>query len=76
MNPQLLAAADDVIAMTRGHADALAGRFPGLGPMPRLLCGDQPDLDDPIGAGVDAYRACARTILQHLEGIIPEWVPT
>jgi protein-tyrosine phosphatase len=72
VNPQLLAAADDVIAMTRGHAHALASRFPGVGPRPRLLCGDI-DLDDPIGAGLDVYRDCARTILQHLEQLLPEW---
>lgn len=72
VNPQLLAAADDVITMTRSHAQALAARFPGVGPTPRLLCGDA-DLDDPIGAGTDVYRACARTILSNLERLLPEW---
>lgn len=73
VNPQLLAAADDVIAMTRGHAHALAVRYPGLGPPARLLCGDA-DLDDPIGAGLDVYRACARTIRTELDRFITEWV--
>jgi protein-tyrosine-phosphatase/tRNA A37 threonylcarbamoyladenosine synthetase subunit TsaC/SUA5/YrdC len=73
VNPQLLAVADDVIAMTRGHAQALAARYPGTGPAPRLLCGDD-DLDDPIGAGIDVYRECARTILTNLQRFIPEWV--
>jgi protein-tyrosine phosphatase len=73
VNPQLLAAADDVIAMTRGHAHALAVRYPGLGPEARLLCGDV-DLDDPIGAGLDVYRGCARTIRESLTRFIPEWV--
>jgi L-threonylcarbamoyladenylate synthase len=72
VNAQLLAAADDVITMTRGHAQALAGRFPDAGPVPRLLCGEA-DLDDPIGAGLDVYRRCARTIRAHLERLIPEW---
>jgi protein-tyrosine phosphatase len=72
VNPQLLAAADDVIARTRGHARALAARYPGAGPAPRLLCGDA-DLDDPIGAGLEVYRRCARTIRAHLGRIIPEW---
>src|SRR5207248_3873054 len=58
VSPQLLAAADDVIAMTRAHAEALAARFPGVGPPPRLLGGDEGDLDDPIGAGLDVYRDC------------------
>jgi L-threonylcarbamoyladenylate synthase len=73
VNPQLLAAADDVIAMTRSHADTLAYRYPGVGPAPSLLCGDE-DLDDPIGAGLGVYRECARTILHHLERFIPGWI--
>lgn len=73
VNPQLLLAADDVIAMTRGHLHALAARYPGAGPAPRLLCGED-DLDDPIGAGEEVYRECARTVLRHLERILPEWV--
>jgi protein-tyrosine phosphatase len=73
VNPQLLAAADDVIAMTQSHAYSLTATFPGLGPEPRLLCGDA-DLDDPIGASLDVYRACAQTIQKHLERYITEWV--
>lgn len=72
VNPQLLAAADDVIAMTRAHAHALAARYPGVGPEPRLLCGDA-DLDDPIGAGPDVYRECARVIRDHVTRFLPEW---
>jgi protein-tyrosine phosphatase len=73
VNPQLLLAADDVIAMTRGHLHALAARYPGVGPAARLLCGDE-DLDDPIGADTAVYRQCARTIARHLERLISEWV--
>lgn len=73
VNPQLLLAADDVIAMTRSHLHALAARYSGIGPAARLLCGDE-DLDDPIGAGTEVYRECARTILRHLERFLPEWV--
>jgi protein-tyrosine phosphatase len=73
VSAQLLAAADDVIAMTHGHAQALASRFPNIGPPPRLLCGDA-DLDDPIGAGLEVYRECARTIRTHLEKLILEWL--
>lgn len=72
VNENLLGAADDVIAMTHAHAHALATRYPGVGPAPRLLCGDA-DLDDPIGAGIDVYRDCARAIAAHLEQFLPEW---
>jgi protein-tyrosine-phosphatase/tRNA A37 threonylcarbamoyladenosine synthetase subunit TsaC/SUA5/YrdC len=72
VNPQLLAAADDIIAMTRGHAYSLASNYPDLGPPPRLLCGDD-DLDDPIGASLEVYRECANAIRNHLERHIREW---
>jgi protein-tyrosine-phosphatase/tRNA A37 threonylcarbamoyladenosine synthetase subunit TsaC/SUA5/YrdC len=73
VNPQLLAAADDAIVMTRSHAHTLAVRYPGIGPDPTLLCGDD-DLDDPLGAGIGVYRECAQTIMKHLERFIPVWV--
>jgi protein-tyrosine phosphatase len=76
VNPQLLAAADDVIAMTQAHAQILAARYPDLGPAVRMLCGDDEDLNDPIGASLDVYRDCARKILTHLERFIPEWMAT
>ena len=63
---------DDVIAMTRAHLQAIVTRYPGVGPVPRLLCGDA-DLDDPIGAGLGVYRDCARPIATHLERFLPEW---
>jgi protein-tyrosine phosphatase len=72
VNPQLLAAADAVVAMTRGHAHALSARYPGVGPAPTLL-GGEADLDDPIGAGLDVYRECARAIAGHLQRLLPEW---
>jgi protein-tyrosine phosphatase len=75
VNPQLLLAADDVLAMTRSHLHALERSFPGFGPPPRLLCGED-DLDDPIGASTEVYRECARTIQRHIERLIPEWVGT
>ena len=53
-------------------AHALATRYPGVGPTPRLLCGDA-DLDDPIGAGLEVYRACAGAIVTHLERFLSEW---
>jgi protein-tyrosine phosphatase len=73
VNPQLLAAADDVIAMTQAHAQMLATHYPGVGPAARLLCGEA-DLDDPIGAGPEVYRECARTIREHVGRYLQEWV--
>jgi protein-tyrosine phosphatase len=73
VNPQILAAADDVIAMTRSHAAALAMRYPGFGPPAQLLCGDE-DLVDPIGGDANVYRECAQTIDSHLESLVTEWL--
>jgi protein-tyrosine-phosphatase len=74
VNPELLAAANQVVAMTRSHAAALAMRFPGVGPVPDLLCGPDDDLGDPIGGDLELYRACARTIRDHLQRLVADWV--
>jgi protein-tyrosine phosphatase len=78
VDPELLAGATHVIAVTRAHAAALVMRFPGVGPEPDLLCGPDDDLDDPIGGTLEQYRDCARTIRGHLERLVPRWlgVPT
>ena len=55
----------------------LARRVRGLEARLRLLTrGDEGDLDDPIGAGRDVYRACATTIEKHLGRFLPEWTGT
>ncbi|WP_143392902.1 low molecular weight phosphatase family protein [Fimbriiglobus ruber] len=76
VNPELLADATRVVAMTRMHAIALAMHFPGLGPVPELLCGPEGDLDDPLGGDLDVYRDCAEVILRHLGRVLPEWLGT
>jgi protein-tyrosine-phosphatase len=73
VNPELLAGATHVIAMTRAHAAVLEMRFPGVGPVPVLLCGDD-DLDDPIGGDLGLYRTCAETIRGHLGRLVEGWV--
>ena len=74
LNSELLAEATDVVAMTRSHALAVTMRYPGAGPTPTLFCGDDPDLDDPIGGELEVYRNCARTIERHLDRLIREWL--
>ena len=63
--------ADLVVAMTMDHVEELQRRFPGDAP-PRLLIrafesdalprGGAPDLDDPIGGPIDAFRRTFDTI--------------
>jgi protein-tyrosine phosphatase len=74
VNPELLAAATHVVAVTRGHAAALMMRYPRVGPEPDLLCGPDDDLPDPIGGDLETYRACARAIRGHLERLLPTWL--
>ena len=74
VSPELLAAATEVIAMTRGHAATVAARFPGVGPTPTLIGGPDDDLPDPIGGDLQVYRACADTLLAHLDRRLTEWV--
>ena len=73
VNPELLAEATDVIAMTRGHLAVLTMRFPNLGPDPRLLC-EGLDLPDPIGGDTNEYRACAQMIADNLDRFIRGWL--
>lgn len=73
VNPELLAGATDVIAMTAAHAAMLSLRFPGLGPPPTLLS-PTGDLPDPYGSDLGVYRDCARTIRTHLDRLVKEWL--
>jgi L-threonylcarbamoyladenylate synthase len=68
----MLARADDVIVMTRGHLLTIVSKYPVLSGAIRLLCGPDGDLDDPIGGGPDVYRKCAATIDQHVDRLIIE----
>ena len=76
VNPELLADATHVVAVTRAHAAMLLLRYPGIGPMPDLLGGPNADLGDPIGGDLDQYRYCAHTIRGHLERLVPGWLRT
>jgi len=73
VTPELLVRATDVIAMTASHLDLLAYRFPNVGPPPALLS-DAGDVPDPIGGELDEYRACARSIADHLDRLITRWL--
>jgi protein arginine phosphatase len=68
----LIARADDVIAMTRAHLVTLAGQYPVLGGSLRMFCGADGDLDDPISGGPAVYRECAATVRQHVDRLITE----
>jgi protein-tyrosine-phosphatase len=73
VNPELLANATHVVAMTRGHLAVLTVRFPSVGP-PAVVLADGHDIPDPIGGELDEYRACARLIADHLDRFITGWL--
>lgn len=73
VNPELLANATHVVAMTHGHLAVLAVRFPNAGPSPAVLA-DGVDIPDPIGGELEEYRACARAIAGHLDRFITGWL--
>lgn len=80
LTAELLAGADDLIAMTRSHATAIEPYVPEPGPRLRLLSPTGDDLPDPIGMDQEVYRACARQIVSHLEPLVAEltadaWTP-
>jgi protein arginine phosphatase len=71
---ETVAHADYLIGMTRSHLLSVLTRYPVVGGSLRLLCGVEGDLDDPIGAGIEVYAACSRTIVRHVDRLISELV--
>lgn len=73
VNPELLAEATDVIAMTAWHELALRHKFGDVGPPPQRLV-EAGDLPDPIGGDIEEYRSCARAITDNLDRFIRGWL--
>lgn len=71
LTPDQARRADFLITMTRGHQGAIYSLFDQV-VEPRTLCPQGSDVADPIGAGPEVYRLCAREILAHLEHWIAE----
>lgn len=69
---ELVARADDLIAVTRGHLLTVISRYPVITGAMRLLGGSAGDLDDPIGRGPDTYRACAEAVRSYVDRLITE----
>jgi len=72
LTPDLAAQADCLVAMTRGHVQALNNHFARLGSRPRLLSPEGDDIADPVGQAIEVYQVCGRQIWQALEGLVAE----
>jgi len=70
----LVAQADELIAMTRGHLLAILTRYPAIGGTMRLLGGVGGDVNDPIGGPPEMYVACAAKIHEYVERLSKELV--
>jgi protein arginine phosphatase len=71
---EILAWADRVLVMTRGHYRAVVDAFPEHGRKTALLmeaAGLKGEVADPYGYPLDAYRESRRLILEALDRLIP-----
>jgi protein-tyrosine phosphatase len=73
LSETLLAQADLVLAMTRGHLQALEDLMPaGDGPTLELLDPEGKDVTDPLGGERAAYDQCAEQIERCLRSRLPQ----
>lgn len=73
LTEDMLARADFLFAMTRGHLLTLASAdIPGM-PQPRLLSSRGEDIPDPIGCDLETYRQCAGAIWESLQELLPQF---
>lgn len=74
-HPELLEAADVVLAMTDEQRRVLNDKFPGAAGkrvlLVRELLGEAGDIDDPSMKDEDVFRACRDEIMRCLEGGLP-----
>jgi len=73
LTAELLAQADRVFTMTRGHRELVVRQFPHLAERVELLARDGGDVVDPIGGGPDDYRRCAEQIEANLRRLLDEF---
>lgn len=66
ISERLVQQADLILAMTRGHREALVRQWPSIAERVHLLCHDGSDVADPVGGTLELYRRCADQIDQQL----------
>jgi protein-tyrosine phosphatase len=72
LSPEMVRAADHVIAMTNDHLEALLDLAPECAPRARLLHRHGEDIADPVGSDRETYLRTARAIEEHLEALLDE----
>jgi len=76
LTPELVAAAQVIVALTRDHRDEILSLFPAANQHAFLLrafdprIGDNKDISDPIGGTLAVYRRCRDMIAAAIPGLI------
>ena len=69
LSAEMVREADFVFAMTRAHLSRVIEMAPEAAGRARRLDSAR-DIEDPVGAGVEAYRAAAKQIRKAIEGVV------
>ena len=69
LSERIVRFADVIIAMTRGHRDAIVEAWPEAEGRVHLISRGRGDVADPIGGPLDLYRRCA----EQLDGYLETW---
>lgn len=72
LTDRLLEQADHILAMTRGHRDAIVTARPEVADRVTLLARDGGDISDPIGGTPRDYEECQQQIEFHLRAILDD----
>jgi protein-tyrosine phosphatase len=75
LSRELLAQHDFIYAMTAGHLASIQDTFPDLADRVQLLDPAGGEIPDPIGAGIDVYRATGNRIAELIDQRLSDWVP-
>src|SRR4051812_376349 len=70
LSERIVRFADVILAMTRGHREAILEAWPEAEPRVHLISRGRGDVPDPIGGPQELYRRCA----EQLDGFLQEWV--
>ncbi len=69
---RLLRHADHIIAMTRGHQQAILDEYPELTARVRMLSPERADVSDPYGGGPREYQDCKHEIEHHVRRLVKQ----
>ncbi|HIA18916.1 MAG TPA: hypothetical protein EYN70_05760 [Planctomycetaceae bacterium] len=69
---RLVTVADLILTMTRSHRQAIVAQWPQAADRTHLLCRDNCDISDPIGAAPHVYQQCAEQLSKQLAHWIPD----